>query len=113
MQEKPVAVGSAGRELASNASVPHAEATADFRADGARGLRRRELEPSECVRWDCDVEAQSTKAEALGDIVEAAMRLLEHPPANKHYRIGYPGYRNPFDFVVQKFDVWILIVKVG
>ena len=22
---------------------------------GARGLRRRELEPSECVRWDCDL----------------------------------------------------------
>ena len=55
MHAEPVAVDSAGREPAQNAVVPHAEATEDLRADGARGLRRRELEPSECIRWDCDL----------------------------------------------------------
>ena len=37
--KKPVAVDSAGREPAQDAVFPHAEAAADLRADGARGLR--------------------------------------------------------------------------
>ena len=55
MHEKPAAVDSAGREPAQDAVFPHAEATGDLRADGARGLRRRELEPSECIGWDRDL----------------------------------------------------------
>ena len=45
MHEKSVAVDSAGREPTQDAVFPHVEATADLRADGACGPRRRELEP--------------------------------------------------------------------
>ena len=55
MHEEPVAVGSAGREPAPNASVPHAQPTADLRGPTELVAYVDARWNLECERWDRDL----------------------------------------------------------